>query len=172
MAWNDPGLIFNTTVVTAEYLNKFIDSLLYVRSPNDYYADNLAAFTTTSTTWASLGANYEATINVSGSSAHVLVMLEGNMRVDTTASGVEAFLDVEIDSVRKGNVNRGLMSVTQYNNAGTSATNGNLLFHTNFMQIFTGLSAGNHTFKIFGKTGTSGRVFLINTGHHVVIKEV
>lgn len=171
MAWDDPGSISNGTDVTAVYLNKFVDSLLYVRKPNSYYADNLATLSFTNTAWASLGASYEATINVSSTTAYVLVVLSASMR-NGTAGGNEGFLDVEIDGTRQGDTNRGLASITQYANAGTVATGGNLLFPHTFIQLYTGLSAGNHTFKIMGKTQSAAHPLFLAVGHHVIIKEL
>jgi hypothetical protein len=152
MGWTLPATWNPGQVISATDLNTHLrDNLNYLfsgRPRQTIKRDNNANYTTTSTSFVDLDAtNLSITLNLSGSA--VLLLFTA---ISTTGGGGVAFVDFDIDGTRfaAGGAD-GLGSLGNR----TGAT---------IAVLVTGLSAGNHTFKVKWKANTGAATIYAGSG--------
>lgn len=135
--WHDPLPTFTDGVApSAADLNKLLDNMEWLHAPPaDKFEYSGANLTTTSTTWASIGASWEKTIVTSG--GYVLLLLAVQVRF--------LYIDIEVDGARLGHATTGL---------GTYA--GSFQHQIYIPRPIFNLAAGSHTFKAMWARNTAG----------------
>lgn len=147
MAWTTPRTWSANELVTATIMNTHIrDNLNALKSPpsGNYEADEVADYTTTSTSFTDIDAtNFAFTLNTNG--GDVIVTFVGNIR---TASG-RVYLTVDVD----GSPVAGDDGICRMGGTGNEEPFA-------FSYLVTGLSAGAHTFKLQWKMGINATATL------------
>lgn len=142
--WTTPKTWAVDELVTASALNTHLrDNLNALKTPPSahYESDEASDYTTTAGTWADVDAtNLALTITTHG--GDVLVHFHGTLQ----GSGQHVFLDVAVDGTREGG-DDGILRVRQDDYEAVS-----------FTRLISGLSAGEHTFKLQWKS-SSGTLF-------------
>lgn len=157
MAWGTVAAFTENEVVTHTKLNQLADNIDYLRAPNQYeYTYNSTEMTTTGTSFASLGANFEQT-SFACTGRPILVLLVGSVRVTGSGSEIGNF-DIEVDGSRIGHSTEGIVSIGRETNAGTVVTTPP--YYASIGSIITGLSAGNHSFKMMWAVDSGGTLRL------------
>lgn len=154
MAWVDIAAYTENQVLDAADLNQLADDIEYLRDPNEYayFYGNGPEMTTTSTSFVSMGANFEqAAFLCTG--RPVLVLLEGSVRVTGVAAEIGHF-DIEVDGARIGSAGNGLVSVGRETNAGSVVSTPP--YYANIGAIITGLAAGTHSIKMMWVVDSGG----------------
>lgn len=157
MSWGTVAAFTENEVVNAAKLNQLADNIEYLRAPN-FLSTFLGVgpeLTTTSTSFVSLGANFEKTITTTG--RPLLVLLLGSVRVTGSASEIGNF-DIEVDSSRIGHSTEGIASVGRETNAGAVVTTPP--YYASIGSIISGLSAASHTIKMMWAVDSGGTLRL------------
>lgn len=130
MAWTLPKTwVAGERVVATDMNAQIRDNINYLLTPNAFVVRSaVGALSTTSTTYASLGAGWSQSITTYG--GHVLVGLQ--MPVSGPGTNQSAFVGVEVDG-------------TLYTGAITPLS-GNTPFTVHFTKLITGLASASHTF--------------------------
>lgn len=141
--WNNPLPTFTNSVATpAADLNKLLENMEWMHAPPaDEYEYSGSDLTTTSTSWASIGANWERTITTSG--GHVLIILRLQIRF--------LYIDIDVDGTRLGHATTGLATFA-----------GSFQHQVYIPRPIFNLAAGSHTFKAMwarNTAGTPGTIF-------------
>lgn len=141
MPYNSPLPSFTDGVSTpsATDLNKYVQNMEYLHAPvKASYEYAGADMTTTSTNWASMGANWELTITTVG--GHVFVLFY--------AMGQNISIDIDIDGTQWTSTTAGGKGAIQY---ATASNKVNMMLPI----MKYGLSAGSHTFKAMWRVPAS-----------------
>ena len=151
MTWNTLPTWSNGDVPDAADLNKYLQNLEHLHAPVlASYAEPEASadLTTTSTTWADVGANWNFNITTEGGLVLVLVAL----RLTNLS------IDLEIDGTRLGEAGTTGVGSSQ-TPTGTTHSTQVLLPH------LLVLSAGAHTIKLKWRTPSGTGTITANTSH-------
>jgi hypothetical protein len=134
--WN-PGQVVSATDLNT-HLRDNLNYLLSGRPKQTIKRDNNANYQTSSTSFVDLDpANLIITLNLNGTAVLLLFTAVAN----NTGGGVP-FIDFEIDGTRFASAGADGLGILAHRSATTIAA------------LVTGLSAGNHTFKVKWKTNT------------------
>jgi hypothetical protein len=158
MAWATVAAFTDNEQVTAAKLNQMADNIEYLRAPNQYefFDGDGPEMTTTSTSFVSLGANFEQA-NFACTGRPILVLLQGSVRVTGAGSEIGNF-DIEVDGSRIGHTTEGIISIARETNAGSVVTTPP--YYASIGSIITGLSSGNHSFKMMWAVDSGGTLRL------------
>lgn len=139
--WHDLDDLSPYDILTAEHMDDIRENINYLLSPNNAgeVRNNAADYTTTSQTFVDVDAvNLARTITTHGGPVLILVSVSGYMN----AVNYSGALDVEVDGTRIGSAHS--FGLTRFHGVGGAAYAQNL----SFACLKTGLSAGEHTFKL------------------------
>ncbi len=156
MGWTTPTTRSANELVTADIWNTdLVDNLDYLnnRPSDEYTADEVSDYTTTSTTFVDVDAtNFSLTIETNG--GDVRVGFRGN--VAYASQNLEVYFDVVVDGTPVG---------------GDDGLNGQRVtlglapgFNVSFDAYITGLSAGSHTFKLQWKVSRDTAILYAGAG--------
>lgn len=152
MAWTAPKTWESGEIVTAAGLNEQLsDNLTFLKTALDnntsYTADEGADYTTTSATFEDVDAtNLALTITTTG---NVLVGFSGSFV--SSSAGETIYLNVDVDGTDHFN-DSGLVA-----GIGTATSH---VFNVSFVVLITGLTDGEHTFKLRWRRFNSGTLTL------------
>jgi hypothetical protein len=152
MAWTTPHTWEDNELVTADLLNTHLrDSLNALKAPptDHHECDEASDYTTTSTSFVDVdGTNLALTITTTG--GDVLVHFHASM-MHSNAGRI--YFDVAVDGNRIAG-DDGILGGVASNSAGAPVT------WMTFTRLITGLSVGEHTFKLQWKTsGSTAKLF-------------
>lgn len=171
MAWGTVAAFTDSEVVTHTKMNQLCSNIDYLRNANKAttFLGLGPELTTTSTSFVSMGANFEKTITCTG--RPLLVLLQGSVRVTGAAAELGRF-DIEVDGSRIGGTTAGLSTV------GRQAFAGSVVAVTPYLAsigaIITGLSAASHTIKMMWNVDSGGtlRIGYGNAAIRFYVKEL
>jgi hypothetical protein len=162
MAWTSPPTVSPGGLISASLFGNVIrDNLNYLHSGQPVqklvYA-HTADYSTNLNTWSDVDATNLA-FAMTLTTGRAIIDAHFTLGADNT-SGSAALVDVIVDSTtRAGHTTYGLARVTQ-----------NSLDHVHITAVFTGLTAGSHTFKLQFRNLTAGAVTTLRAfGYPVVI---
>jgi hypothetical protein len=142
MTWNTLTGYVNGNIPVAADVNKYLQNLTHLHTPvvSSYIETNDSSnFTTTATTWADIGANFNKTFTTEGGRVlALLVCLINNLHID-----------FEMDGTRLGT------SGVSGHGAMAAPSGGSTTLQIAFFHIYT-LSAGSHTLKSQWRVPTAG----------------
>ncbi len=150
MAWTNPPTWVTDQVVTAPDLNTYLtDNLVYLlnRPGTVIKRDNGSTYTTTSATFVAVDdTNLAITVAVKGSA--VLVGFSG------VTNSLQAEFDINVDGTRVGSAGEdGIVQGGFVSGSNTPVA---------ITALVTGLSVGNHTFKLFWRSRNGSSISLMS----------
>lgn len=172
MSWGTVAAFADNEVVTHTKMNQLCSNIDYLRNANKAttFLGLGPELTTTSTTFVSMGANFEK-LNFSSTGRPLLVLLQGSVRV--TGAGTEnGRFDIEVDGTRIGGTTAGLVTV------GRQAFAGSVVAVTPYLAsigaIITGLSVATHNIKMMWNVDSGGtlRIGYGNAAIRFYVKEL
>jgi hypothetical protein len=152
MGWTTPATWNPGQVVSATDLNTHLrDNLNYLlsgRARQVIKRDNNANYATTSTSFVDIDStNLAITLNLSGTAVLLVFTAVGN-----TLAGGTPIIDFDIDSTRFASGGTEGLGIVPHRTVGT------------IVALVTGLSAGNHTFKVKWKTASNTAALYAGNG--------
>jgi hypothetical protein len=152
MTWTTPKTWADQELVTADLLNTHLrDNLEALKEPpsGNYECDETSEYTTTSTSFVDVDAtNLVMTLATGG--GNVMVHFHGNLQ--HSGSSGRIYLDVEVDGTRVAG------------DDGIVWGAGDAIFDLTFTRLITGLSAGDHIFKLQWKTSAATATLYAGAG--------
>lgn len=141
MAFTTPRTWVTGELITASIMNTHIrDNLLYLISRNLFYVlESTSTYTTTSTTFTAVHANFSKTVTTSGGT--VVLYLSGIL---SSSASVATYIGVSVDGA----------TPTNYNYYQTANANADYRGHFSLVIYVTGLSAASHSFNVQWQTAS------------------
>lgn len=153
MAYTTPKT-WSSELVTVTDMNTYIrDNMLALKDPpsDNYESDEGADYTTTSTGWAQVDADWALTITTTGGD----VMLGFVCSADNNTAGEQLYFNVYVSSLATRVVGDDGICTFEMPTSTTSRPQ-----VVSFMFLLTGLSAGSHTFTLQWKvSGGTGKIY-------------